>query len=191
MTTQPGLGVDAAGNPVIDPTKNVLDLVDASVKRLDDMLTASISRLDDLRTLTLQDVRREMQMRADYDEKLRVAESERINAIRLVDTQQVQRAAEVQATQALALANQVAVSAETVRTQVAATLVQSDGKLAEALDPIRKDIADLRRVQYETAGGRTQVIDHRQGQGVMIAALSVAGLFAFGLIGIAITLLAR
>jgi hypothetical protein len=33
----PGPGVDARGAPVIDPTKNVLDLVELNVKRIDDM----------------------------------------------------------------------------------------------------------------------------------------------------------
>lgn len=33
----PGLAVDAAGNPVVDPTKNVLDLVAAAIARQDDL----------------------------------------------------------------------------------------------------------------------------------------------------------
>ncbi len=34
---QPGAGVDASGNPVLDPTKNVLGLVEAANKRTDDL----------------------------------------------------------------------------------------------------------------------------------------------------------
>src|SRR5688572_11724945 len=34
---KPGPGVDAQGQPVIDPTKNVLDLVEAAMRRQDDL----------------------------------------------------------------------------------------------------------------------------------------------------------
>jgi hypothetical protein len=38
---EPGLGVDAAGGPVVDPTKNVLDLVAAAITRQDDLRGAA------------------------------------------------------------------------------------------------------------------------------------------------------
>jgi hypothetical protein len=192
---EPGPGVDSQGRTVIDPTANVTST-----------LSAAVSRLDDLRELQAESLRREMALRAEYEEKVRVtdaayaeklrlAESARIDAIRLVDTQQVQRAAEVQATQALALANQVATSAETLRTQVAVAAVSSDGKLAAALEPIQKDIADLRRVQYETAGGKTQVVEARAttdvarlNYGAILGAVSVFLVFMFGIASVAIAL---
>lgn len=167
-----------------DPTKNVMDLVQAANRRQ-----------DDLREMQADGLRREMALRAAFDEKLRLAESARIDAIRLVDTQQVQRAAEVQAAQALALANQVATSAEMLRTQVAVAAVSSDGKLAAALEPIQKDIADLRRVQYETAGGKTQVVEARSSGdqtrlniGALLGAASVFLVFVFGIASVAIAL---
>jgi hypothetical protein len=45
--TRPGIGVDAHGQAVIDPTKNVLDLVLAAVKRLDDLIAENTRRLDE------------------------------------------------------------------------------------------------------------------------------------------------
>jgi CHASE3 domain sensor protein len=40
-------GVDPLGKPIIDPTKNVLDLVEAAVKRLNDLASAESKRLDE------------------------------------------------------------------------------------------------------------------------------------------------
>jgi hypothetical protein len=42
-----GHGVDAAGGPVIDPTANVLSLVEAAIKRIDDLFEAGVKRLDE------------------------------------------------------------------------------------------------------------------------------------------------
>jgi hypothetical protein len=171
-----------------------------------DLVQAANRRQDDLREMEARSLRHEMGLRAEFDEKLRLAESARIDAIRLVDTQQVQRAAEVQAAQALALATQVATSAEALRTQVAtsaealrtqavAAQIQSDAKLAEALDPVRRDIADLRKVQYETAGGKTQVVEARSTTdqarlniGAILGAASVFMVLAFGIASVAIAL---
>jgi hypothetical protein len=168
--------------PVIDPTQNVLDLVEAAIQRQ-----------DDLRALEAEGLRREVELRADYDEKLRRAETARIDAIRAVDVGAVNRAAEVSAAQALTLATQVATSAETLRTQVAAAAQASTVALAAALEPIQKDIAELRKTQYEQAGQKAQVIESQGGTrsnlGLLIAATSVASAFMLGLAGIVITLL--
>jgi hypothetical protein len=43
--TQPGIPVDRFGNATIDPTKNVLDLVEAANKRQDDMRAALEQRI--------------------------------------------------------------------------------------------------------------------------------------------------
>jgi hypothetical protein len=136
--------------PVSDPTRNVLDLV-----------SAAIQRQDDLRGLESQHLRELANLRAQYDERLRAAETARIDAIRAVDVGAVNRAAEVSATQAQTLATQVAVSAETLRTQVAAAATAASTALAAALEPIQKDIADLRRAQYEAQGQKTQVVETR------------------------------
>jgi len=47
--SRPGIGVDAEGGGVIDPTKNVLDLVLAAVTRLNDLRAADTRHFDDLR----------------------------------------------------------------------------------------------------------------------------------------------
>jgi hypothetical protein len=148
--TSPGPSVDQYGQPVVDPTRNVLDLV-----------SAAIERQDDLRRLESTHLREIADLRAQYDALLREAETARIDAIRAVDVGAVNRAAEVSATQAQTLATQVTVSAETLRTQVAAAATAASTALSAALEPIQKDIADLRRAQYEAQGQKTQVVETR------------------------------
>lgn len=164
----PGPAVDAFGAIAVDPTANVIALVKAGEKRADDL------RLSEIRHRTEIDA-----IRADYDAKLRVAESSRIDAIRAVDVGAVNRAAEVSAAQALTLATQVATSAETLRTQVAAAAQASTVALAAALEPIQKDIADLRRVQYEQQGQKSAVIESKSttdvNRNLLIGLLGVVG----------------
>jgi len=163
-----GLGVDAAGGPVVDPTRNVLDLVAAAIQRQDDLRDAD-------RRLQVAEQRRADQMaelRSQYDGLLREAESKRIDAIRAVDVGAVQRAAEVQLTQASTLAAQVATSAETLRASVVVAAQAQADLVSKSLVPIQQQVADilialadLRRVQYEQAGQRAQVVETRDVRG--------------------------
>ena len=63
--TNPGQAVDSSGNAVVDPTANVLKLVDEAVRRINDihvlqkefnaaMLQAEVKRLDDLRDVQVK-----------------------------------------------------------------------------------------------------------------------------------------
>jgi hypothetical protein len=176
----PGPGVDARGVPVEDPTRNVLDLVEAGLKRQDDLRGVE-SVLNKERDYHQQEM---ALLRARHAGELRRAETERINAIRAVDVGAVAAAAAVSAQQAQQLAAQVATSAEALRNQVAATATASAVALGAALDPIQKDIADLRRAQYEAQGQKTQVVETqatnlgtRQWSGIIIAAaIAIGGL---------------
>lgn len=145
-----GAPVDSQGRAAQDPTRNVLDLVDAAITRQDDLRAMEAAHIRDLLTI-----------RAEHFKDLRLAETARIDAIRAVDVGNVAAAATVSATQATTLAAQVATSADTLRTQVAAAAQAATVALAAALDPIQKDIADLRRAQYEQQGQKAQVIEGR------------------------------
>ena len=169
--SEPGPGVDAQGRAVIDPTANVIANLDAAVKRQ-----------DDLRHMESDHVREIMSLRADYDEMLRDAESKRIDAIRAVDVGAVNRAAEVAATQAATLAAQVATSAETLRNQVAAAATAQTVALAAALEPVQKDIADLRRAQYEALGSRATVTESRGTNQWVVGILVVAAFSVLSLL---------
>jgi hypothetical protein len=162
---EPGPGVDAQGRAVIDPTQNVLDLVDAAIRRQ-----------DDLREVEAQHIREILNLRAEYDRELREAESNRIDAIRAVDVGAVNRAAEVAATQATVLAAQLSATAEAARTGLVA-----------ALEPIQKDIQDLRKAQYEIAGAKANVGETRLNLGALLGGLSVLLVLVFGVLSILIT----
>jgi len=152
-------------HPVIDPTQNVLDLVEAAVQRLDDLREAEAAHQREVSRL-----------HAEHARELRLIEKDRLDAIRAVDVGAVQRAAEVQATQAGALAAQVVATADAFR-----------ASLAAALEPIQKDIRDLRDAQSRTVGGKDQGTDIRTNVSALIAAVGVALILVFGVL----TVLAR
>lgn len=201
--------MDAAGNPVIDPTANVLQLVEAAIKRQDNLREAEKEhvievlrlrgeqRAHDLahmaeivelqaeaRRHDIDHLRITAELRAGHERELRDAEAKRIDAIRAVDVGAVAAAAAVQATQATTLAAQVQTSAEALRNQVAAAASAQTVGLAAALEPIIKDIADLRRAQYEAQGQKAQVVEARASTG-SIAAYIVG---AIGVLSTVITL---
>lgn len=165
----PGIGVDAFGGSLIDPTENVRQLVQAETKRQDDLRELDGEWRDKVDEIRAAHSARIDRIRSDHTREIRHAETERIDAIRAVDIGNVQRAAEVQATQALALATQVTALAETVRVQVQAVVA-----------PIQNDIADLRRSQSESVGQKTQVVEtHARGGSIAIwigVGLTVVGL---------------
>ena len=174
-----GPGVDVRGNPVLDPTRNVLDLVEAAVVRLNDLRESDLAHRQEMDTL-----------RAAFAREIREAETARIDAIRAVDVGAVQRAAEVQADVATALANQVALSAETLRNTVSETATAGATALAQALDPLQKAIDDLRRAQYEQQGQKQQVVERQAlgssqglwvglGLSAFVSVLSILSLVAY------------
>jgi hypothetical protein len=157
--------VDRTGAPVVDPTQNVLDLVNAAIKRQDDLREMQSRYVGQIGEMREQHARYITELRAEYQRELRGAETARIDAIRTVDVSAVNRAAEVSATQAATLATQVATSAEALRGQVEAARQQTATALAAALEPIQKDIQDLRRAQYEAQGKQGQVVESRDVRG--------------------------
>jgi uncharacterized protein YnzC (UPF0291/DUF896 family) len=148
MAESEPFAVDARGNPVPDPTKNVLDLVEAAIKRQ-----------DDLRELTSQHAKEMAVLRAEYQREIREAEADRLDAIRAVDVQAVATSAADAEARATALAATVAASAEAMRNQVAAAATAASVSLAAALEPIQKRIDDLSRAQYEAQGQKVQVTE--------------------------------
>jgi hypothetical protein len=181
-----GVPVDAAGGPTVDPTKNVLDLVEAAVRRLDDMAAARdslfqsqvrrlddllderdrlnearVKRVDDLQMVEARHTHEMADLRQRFEAELRGKETERIDAIRAVDVGAVARASEVAATQATTLATQVQASAEALRNQVQASASASTIALAAALEPIQKSIEELRRTQYEQQGQKAAQTEQR------------------------------
>lgn len=144
--------MDSSGSPVIDPTVNVMNLVEAATLRLDDLRDAENRRVDE-RFRNQKEYMHEIQgLIAAYEEKLRVAEANRIDAIRAVDVGAVATAAERASQQAQVLATQVATSAETLRTLVATSAATTAAALTQIINPITERLAQLEKAQYEGAG---------------------------------------
>jgi hypothetical protein len=136
-----GPATDRQNIPVIDPTKNVLDLVNAETKRQ-----------DDLRELEYSHLRQMAKLEAKHAKEMRLAESRRVDAIRKAETRRIDaiRAVDVAAT--ASAASDTTTRANTLAGQVTAAADVTRVALAAALDPIQKDIAELRRAQYEAPG---------------------------------------
>lgn len=169
-TRRPGIGVDFRGDAVVDPTKNVLDLVEAERKRQDDLREAfeklvqtqmqSSSVIETLRATHTKEmneaeskrVDQQLALRTSYEERLSLAEAKRIDAIRAVDVNAVAVASQRASDQATVLATQVAQSAEALRGLVASTantVAQSQQVLSTTLST---RITTLEQAQYEGKG---------------------------------------
>jgi hypothetical protein len=169
----PGAGVDAAGNPVLDPTANVLALVEAANKRQ-----------DDLRELNSKWIEVIAALREQHAKELREAEAKRIDAIRQVDTEAVSQAAIVADTRAQTLAVQVQSAAETVRSTQDQTRIQFAATMATAVDPLAAAIADLRRIQYEQQGQKVAATEqHSTNQWTVGTVIGILALLVSIIVG--------
>lgn len=149
----------------IDPTQNVLDLVEANNERLKELREADlramvieIRRLDDVRHVELLRMEEKAELRAHFQEQLSLAESRRIDAIRSVDVAAVATASERAAAAATVLATQVAQSADTLRGLVATTAAAQAATLQSITTTLTDRIASLERAQYEGVG-KSRVTD--------------------------------
>jgi hypothetical protein len=157
------------------------DLVKAEVRRIEQLASAETRRVDDLRNLAIQYTQRQQdaearhtmesrqaitelhksntehvriteELRAEYQEKLAIAEAKRIDAIRSVDVAAVAVASERATQQASVLANQVAASADALRALVATTATTFAQQQQSLQTQITERLALLERSQYESKG---------------------------------------
>lgn len=157
--------------PTIDPTSNVRALVDEVVIRMDSLREADRRREDELREAErryaeaqLAAIREINQLRADHNRELRVAESERINAIRAVDVNAVAIATERANAQAQVLANQVQSSAETLRSLVATTAANQKQQYDATTAQLSDRLTTLEQQQYKGQGSAGQISPQVQEQ---------------------------
>jgi hypothetical protein len=154
-----GLGVDAAGGPVVDPTENVLALVGAESKRQDDLRTLSNQLQDEKNKCTKEIAELHSryassinELRANHARELGAAESKRLDSIRQVDVLAVATTAaqSLQAIQALAATTQT--NAENVRKDLATTADTIAKSTATTVGALSDRIAALEKSSYEGAG---------------------------------------
>lgn len=167
---RPGVGIDAQGGPAIDPTKNVLDALDASTRRQDDLRAADAKLFDLQFRLTEQiaalrsscarelasaesvRVDQQLALRDHFNDELRKAEASRIDAIRSVDVNAVAVAGQRAADQAAVLAAQLAASTEANRTLVATTATAFNASLQQVIGPISQRLTTLEQGSYQMTG---------------------------------------
>jgi len=159
--TTRGLGVDALGGPVIDPTENVKALMEASI--------TSLSEQSELRALLLDEKIRRIERECDHLQhvaeirerhagELRDGEAKRLDAIRATDAGAVATTAaqSLAAVQALSTTQQVA--AETLRNQVSTTATTIANQTDRIVSPIMERLAALEKI-VNIGQGRSTVAD--------------------------------
>jgi hypothetical protein len=134
--------------PIIDPTLNVIALVQSSDKRVDDLLnehkrfnTDQIEHMTDMANL-----------RAAHAKEVRQLESDRLNAVRNVDAATGKAEADRAAAATQALAAITATNAETLRTALNNTATTIATQTTETVTRITERIAALEKSSYEGAG---------------------------------------
>lgn len=167
-----GPSVDRAGTPVVDPTKNVLDLVQALEKRLDAIgaLNEKIreermkhvddkivlqAKITDMHAMYNADITK---LRSEYQKELDQKESDRVNSIRVVDQAAVRNESERSQQAVNTLATAQAATAETLRSAVNTTATNIATQLDRTTSAITERIASLEKAQY-TGAGRATVAD--------------------------------
>jgi hypothetical protein len=163
-----GTGVDIYGGPVVDPTKNVLDLVRAESKYQDAMRDAEAKmssaiakaeqrRIDDLAALRLI-----------YDQ--RIAEDLRVN----VKTTSDQLAGQL-VKETGALSNQISALTTSFSGQLTTLTTSFTNQVSALTNAITPRIADLERFRWEQ-GGKTAERDPAVSQALVDMAKSISAL---------------
>jgi len=155
-----GLGVDAEGGPVIDPTRNVLDLVEAANNRQDDLRAANNLYLE----ARLQAQENIAKLHVEYAKEIRAAATAATAALATTTTNsaEVLRSALTQTAQTIAGQTSATVSTINDRLNfVERSLAEGRGKQAVA-DPMMSElVAEMRELTRQRASesGKTAVTD--------------------------------
>jgi hypothetical protein len=183
---KPGIGVDAHGNEVIDPTANVLSLVDAAVTRIDDMADLR-AKLSDEQVKRLEAEGRHLEeiakLRAEYSKDTRHLEADRLDKIRSVDVANAAATAAQLLSAVTTLATTQQATAETLRNQVASTATAVANQTERVINPIIERLSLLERATAATSGKSEGL---SQGAGILLGVIT----FISSLLGIAAVLYA-
>jgi hypothetical protein len=178
-----GLGIDSGGNPVIDPTDNVLSLVDKEVTRLNDISNLR-ERYEDKLRISDEKIRNAESRRIDevgklreaYTEKLAVAESKRNDANRAFDLGNVAIASERATQQAAVLAGQLQGTAETLRTITAASDMRNAQQLQGLEIKLNERIVQLEKTSNYGTGKQAVSEPRMEDLIIEVKKLQVTGL---------------
>lgn len=158
-------GVESGGRPIVDPTKNVLDLVEAANKRQDDLRSLT-KELFDAQIANIKEI---AALRAAHAETLRVSDLNGLAKTREVDVNTANASAAALATAVTALQSASDKNAEAIRNQMnsdraalAKQVTDTAATVSAANDNAMRDvnnrIAELQKSNYQGAG-RSSVAD--------------------------------
>jgi hypothetical protein len=149
--SNPGAATDAHGLPVVDPTRNVLQLVEAAIQRQ-----------DDLRDADARHVREVAALRDRYEDRLREAESVRVkerletiaHELKQRESQRIELKADAEKNIAAALQaakeavqeQTTAFAVATAKSEAATTksIEQLGATFTTAFDGFRRELGDLK-----------------------------------------------
>lgn len=154
-----GPAVDRAGVPVVDPSKNVLDLVKASIERIDDMRDLTLKYVE----AEIANVKEMATLRAEHTKAMGESETSRVNAVRQVDVNNsaattaqqlaaIQALAVVQTANADKLNNTLNTTAATLAKQTTDLATTMATQTAASFAAITERLAGLERSMYEGKG---------------------------------------
>ena len=183
MTSRPrdetagGVGVDSAGNPVVDPTRNVLDLVGAAIERQDDLRLAESSAIREAIGALEKHI---MTRFGSIDREFTLIESRRVE--QKVDTKVAVDAALSAAEKAVkeqTLASEKSIlkserAAEEQSKQQNATFTAALKGVTDILSDVKDRVV---KVESRIAGGREHEADRHQAITTTTAVLMVVAAF--------------
>ena len=150
-----GLGIDAYGGAVVDPTENVKALTEAANLRQDDLRDLHM-RLMDEKVARVHDgvlnIEKIAQLRSEHNKEIRHMESDRVDKIRSVDVANAAATATQLLSAVTTLATTAQATAETLRNQVAATAAAVASQTERVVNPILERVALLEKSSYTGAG---------------------------------------
>jgi hypothetical protein len=155
-TRRPGRGLpaDAGGGPTVDPTQNVKDLSEASNIRQDDLRDLTKELFD----VNVAHVKELGALRASHQRELSKAESERLNAIRQVDREEVAKSAVTANTAITTLAKQTTDLQTTLQKQTADIAVAVEQRQSAFASDTNKRLSAVELALSE-GKGKQQVAD--------------------------------
>lgn len=142
---QPGIAVDARGGQAVDPTKNVLDLVQAAIQRQDDLRHAEAKFQNALR-----------KAEDKFQNSMREADIRRVSELRDAESrlQTAQRDAETRRVNELAVQKQLfdLELARVLRANVDSAALLLSTQLKEVKTDLSDRTAKLEQFRWETGG---------------------------------------
>jgi hypothetical protein len=146
-----GLGVDYTGGPVVDPTVNVIALVEANAKAASALREADNRYYDEV----MRNLKEMNHLRAFHQRELDGAESARLDSIRQVDREDVNKTAVAAQAAITTLATTTNTMAETLRNQVATVAGVAESRQAAFAGDVNKRLSALELSSSEGKGKQT------------------------------------